>query len=182
MNISTTLTSRKKIFRLPPNRNNSIRVVNKKGRFNISLSKIPNKELRFIRDLGNTLIQIRWRWILLTLVLVNGLAYVTFSAIFMFDAWLSGDWDLDNPDHKTCIVGTNTYVGYLLLGIETITTTGYGYVYPTQECKFVWFALTLSTIVMFFIEGAFITVVYVKISRPINKDVVKFSKRAVVSV
>lgn len=110
------------------------------------------------------------------------MAYVTFSGIFMLDAWFSGDWDENVLDHKVCIVGTKSYVGYLLLGIETITTTGYGYVYPTQDCKLVWFALTLSTMVTFVIEGAFITFVYVKISRPINRDVVKFSKKAVVSI
>lgn len=89
---------------------------------------------------------------------------------------------LQGKNHSTCIVGTKSYVGFLLLSIETITTTGYGYVYPTQDCYFLWVVFTFTTIVTFAIEGAFITVVFVKIARPVNKDMVKFSKRAVVSM
>lgn len=156
------------------------RVVGKRGHQNICLNKIPNKELRFIRDLGNTLIHTRWRWIILTLSLINLVAYLAFSAIWMFDSWISGDFVLPSSDKHRCIVGAQSYTGYLLLSIESITTTGYGYVYPTDYCQFAWFILTLNTIVVIIIDGAFIAVVYVKIAKPNNKDAVKFSKKAVV--
>lgn len=95
------------------------------------------------------------------------------------NSWVSGDFDPSNT--KPCIVGAQSYTGYLLLSIESITTTGYGYVYPTDQCQMAWFVLTLNTLVVIVIDGAFFTVVYVKISKPINRDLVKFSRRAVVS-
>lgn len=115
----------------------------------------------------------------MTLGIINSLAYLAFSGIWLLNSWVSGDFDGTNE--KPCIVGAHSYTGYLLLSIESITTTGYGYVYPTDHCKMAWLVLTLNTLVVIVIDGAFFTVVYVKISKPINKDVVKFSRRAVVS-
>lgn len=168
----------KTCFRLQSGQDHLERVVSKRGRQHVLFSRIPNKRLRFFKDLGNTLIHIRWRWILLTLAIINSIAYLAFSGIWLLNSWISGDFD--SVDDEPCIVGAHSYTGYLLLSIESITTTGYGYIYPTDHCHMAWFVLTLNTLIVIVIDGAFFTVVYVKISKPINKDVVKFSRRAVV--
>ncbi|RZB40794.1 IRK domain containing protein [Asbolus verrucosus] len=155
--------------------------MSKRGRINLYLHKIPHKSIRYVRDLWNTLVNMRWRWLMFTVTLVNVSAYFLFAELFLFDAWISGDFD-GEPDHKKCINGVHNFTSFFMLGIETITTTGYGYFHPTENCHLVWIVLTCSTVVTIFIDGAFISVVYVKISRPTYKITFSlFSKRAVVS-
>lgn len=153
--------------------------MNKRGRINIYLNKIPDKSIRYVRDLWHTLVNMRWRWIMLIVGLVNVSAYLIFAIFFWYDAWLSGDF-ADTKNHKTCIKGTSNFASFFMLGIETITTTGYGYFHPTEYCKLVFVILTCSTIVTIFIDGAFISVVYAKFTRPtVNWNI--FSKKAVVN-
>lgn len=156
--------------------------MSKRGRLNVYLYKIPHKSIRYVRDLWNTLVNMRWRWLMLTVSLINVIAYFLFAELFLLDAWISGDFTSAYNNNK-CINGVHNFTSFFMLGIETITTTGYGYFHPTENCVLVWFILTFSTLVTIFIDGAFISVVYVKISRPaytINYSL--FSKKAVVCI
>lgn len=77
-------------------------------------------------------------------------------------------------------LGTKTFSGYLILSIETITTIGTGFIYPT-DCHEGWIIITLQAMVGVVIEGVLIIAVYAKMSRPIYKDNVNlFSKKAIV--
>lgn len=92
----------------------------------------------------------------------------------------NGDAAQTDNRHK-CIIGTNSFTGYLLLSIETLTTIGFGEIYPT-DCHEGWVILTLQGIVGVAIEGALVTAVYVKLARPFSKQQLHlFSKNAVVS-
>ncbi|RZC36500.1 inward rectifier potassium channel 2, partial [Asbolus verrucosus] len=131
-------------------------------------------------DFANTLVLIRWRWVTLIVVLINAFFYVSFAGLWMLDAWLSGDFNATKQENF-CVEATRHFAGYLLLSIETITTTGYGYFYPTDHCQIAWIILTLSTIVMILIDGAFISVVFLKICKPPRKDGLSLiSKKAVI--
>lgn len=152
--------------------------MNKKGRVNIHLCKVPEKSIRYASDLWNTLVNMRWRWLLLTIALINLTAYLTFGLLFLLDAWVSGDFE--KPiGNGTCMRGMHNFTSYFMLGIETITTTGYGYFRPSEFCYFVFVILTCSTMVTIFIDGAFVSVVYAKFGRPAYKWTI-FSKKAVV--
>lgn len=99
----------------------------------------------------------------------------------MLDAYISGDFDPTKTENF-CIKHSRTYTGYLLLSIETITTTGYGYLHPTENCTIVWLTMLLCTLVMIVLDGAFISMVYLKICKPEKRDaLVLISKKAVVS-
>ncbi|KAL1502010.1 hypothetical protein ABEB36_007223 [Hypothenemus hampei] len=166
---------------------NLSRVVRKSGRLNTFLKKLPNKSLYYIRDFGNTLLTLQWRWILTTLCLVNFACFVLFSWLWMFLAKISGDFDqeyqasgtLNNTD-KACIVNARTFAGYFLLSIETMTTVGYGYRYPTEHCVGGWVLLMLQAIFNTCVQGALVSAVYVKTSKPFTKSSSIFSKKAVV--
>ncbi|XP_015837662.1 inward rectifier potassium channel irk-1 isoform X1 [Tribolium castaneum] len=175
------------IKRCPKRRNRKVqyneenRIMSKRGRVNVYLYKIPHKSIRYVRDLWNTLVNMRWRWLMLTVSLINVSAYFLFAELFLLDAWISGDFSESLCNHHKCINGVHNFTSFFMLGIETITTTGYGYFHPTENCTLVWTILTFSTLVTIFIDGAFISVVYVKISRPaytINNSL--FSKKAVI--
>nr|AEE63119.1 unknown [Dendroctonus ponderosae] len=157
------------------------RVVRKSGRLNTFLEQLPNKNLIFFRDLGNTILTMQWRWILTTLCLVNFACFVLFSFLWMFLAKISGDFSqsLNNTD-KACIVNARTFSGYLLLSIETMTTVGYGYRYPTEHCVGGWVLLMLQAIFNTCVQGALVSAVYVKTSKPFTKSSSLFSKKAVV--
>ncbi|KAJ8924302.1 hypothetical protein NQ315_007095, partial [Exocentrus adspersus] len=155
-----------------------VRVMNKKGKININLCTVPGMSIRYVSDLWNTLVNMRWRWLLLVIVLINVTAYLVFALLFLLDAWVSGDFSKPR-DKATCIKGMNNFTSYFMLGIETITTTGYGYFHPTEFCYLVFVTLTCSTMVTIFIDGAFISVVYAKFGRP-KENVTTFSKHAVI--
>ncbi|KAJ3656134.1 hypothetical protein Zmor_015232 [Zophobas morio] len=176
------------IKKRPKRRNRKIqyneenRIMNKRGRLNVYLYKIPEKSIRYVRDLWNTLVNMRWRWLMLTVSLINVIAYFSFAELFLLDAWVSGDFN-SLPSEPKCINGVHNFTSFFMLGIETITTTGYGYFHPTEYCYLVWLILTCSTLVTIFIDGAFISVVYVKMSRPaIRINHTMFSKKAVISL
>lgn len=157
------------------------RILNKNGRRNIFLSHLPNKNWRYFKDLGNTLINTRWRWILLCLIIANSVAYVLFALAWMAAAIHNGDL-IETDESLRCIVGTTNFTGYLLLSIETITTIGFGVIYPT-DCHEGWVIITLQALVGVAIEGALVTAVYVKLTRPATKNTLRmFSKKAVVSI
>ncbi|KAJ8983380.1 hypothetical protein NQ317_010473 [Molorchus minor] len=82
---------------------NLARIIRKSGRLNIFLTKLPNKNISYIRDLGNTLLTIRWRWILMTLVLVNFICFLVFGVLWYMLALHSGDFDRNhtNPLHAS---------------------------------------------------------------------------------
>lgn len=138
-----------------------------------------SKSLKFTKDFANTLVQIRWRWVTFIVIFANVFFYLIFAGLWMLDAWLSGDF---SKEENFCIEATRHFTGYLLLSIESITTTGYGYLYPTEHCTIAWIILTLNTIVMILLDGAFISVVILKICKPLKKDAKSiFSRNSVVS-
>lgn len=85
------------------------RVVCKSGRLLVYFKKIPQKSVQYAKDLWNTLINMQWRWLLLTVAAVNGVAYISCALLFYFDSWLSGDFD--NEEGFT----TGTYLNLPLM-------------------------------------------------------------------
>lgn len=69
----------------------------------------------------------------------------------------------------------------MLLSMETITTIGYGYRYPTEKCQGGWILLMLQVLLGIAIQGVLVSTVYVKISKPFSHITTSiFSKCAVV--
>lgn len=163
------------------------RGMGKNGKFNVSYQHIPNKNIRFAKDLENTLINTRWRWILLCLCIANGIAWLVFAFIWMAIASINGDNDPDvnrknsSEPFMKCIEGTSHFTGYLLLSIETLTTIGFGTIYPNY-CGGSLVALTLQALTGVAIEGVLVTAVYIKMSRPhmTQYQLHVFSKKAVI--
>lgn len=151
------------------------------GKYNIIKENIPEKTSRYFRDLGNTILSIRWRWILISICLANGIAYLIFTFIWMAMVL----WEESYMDLKTegpCINGTGSFAGYLILVVDTMTTIGTGSITPT-DCQNGWIMMTLLALTSVAIEGALVSAVFVKMSRPNTKDCIRqFSKKAVVSI
>ncbi|KAK9695601.1 Inward rectifier potassium channel C-terminal domain [Popillia japonica] len=157
------------------------RIVMKCGKYNIIKENIPEKTSRYFRDLGNTILSIRWRWILISICLANGIAYLIFTFIWMAMVL----WEESYMDLKTegpCINGTGSFAGYLILVVDTMTTIGTGSITPT-DCQNGWIMMTLLALTSVAIEGALVSAVFVKMSRPNTKDCIRqFSKKAVICI
>lgn len=133
----------------------------------------------YFRDWGNTLLNVRWRWILVTIVLLNFVSFILFGLMWMWIAYISGDFG-ENVE-KVCVENTRHLTGYIMLSMETILTTGYGYRYPTEHCQHGWLIMFLQALVSIGIEGAMVTLVYVKIAKPFTRNALGiFSRKAVV--
>ncbi|XP_018576296.1 inward rectifier potassium channel 2-like [Anoplophora glabripennis] len=156
------------------------RIMEKKGKINIRLCRVPEKSIRYISDFWNTLVNMRWRGLLLVIALINVVIYITFGLLFFLDAWVSGDFEKPRRN-LTCLRGMNNFTSYFMLGIETITTAGNGYFRPSEFCYLVFIIFTCSTIMTIFIDGAFLSVVYAKFGQPTYKLTI-FSKKAVINL
>lgn len=65
--------------------NDTARVIKHYGRINIFLKFRTHKPLNeYARDIGYTLLTTRWRWILLTVGIVNLVTYIFFSFLWMW--------------------------------------------------------------------------------------------------
>lgn len=167
-------------YSIRSNTNLISRIVSKTGRLNTYQIKIPKKYITYFRDLGNTLLNIRWRWIMTALCLVNFASFFLFGLLWMLIAYISGDFSEKTQD--LCIINTKTLTGYILLSIETMLTIGYGYRYPTEKCIIGWIVPFLQALVSVGIQGILVSAVYVKISKPFTKNSLSiFSKKAVAS-
>nr|XP_022911944.1 G protein-activated inward rectifier potassium channel 3-like [Onthophagus taurus] len=183
---ATSVGSRRKSEKrthIRPYASSTSRILKKCGKNNVASIETPNKEFRYIQDIGNTLLSTRWRWILLSLCIANGIAYVTFAAMWLLVAEINDDHYYSTKNNSVpCIQNAKSFTSYLLLSIETLTTIGYGSIYP-NECQPGWIIITLQAITGVAIEGALVTAVFVKMSRPYNKHPIKhFSKKAVVCI
>ncbi|CAG9863185.1 unnamed protein product [Phyllotreta striolata] len=157
------------------------RLISRSGKLNVFLTKLSNKNLTYIKDLGNTLLGIQWKWILFTLIVVNFVCFFAFGLLWYGIAISSGDFDQNNTDF--CVINTRTLTGYFLLSAETITTIGYGYRYPTEQCNLGWLMLMLQVLLSVAVQGVLVSVVYVKITKPISATAQKiFSKKAVICI
>lgn len=88
---------------------NPARIIRKSGKINIFLMKLPNKNLSYMRGLGNTLLSIHWRWILLTLFVVNFACFIVFGIFWYLTALNSGDFEANHTD--VCAVNTKSMTG-----------------------------------------------------------------------
>ncbi|XP_050079151.1 ATP-sensitive inward rectifier potassium channel 11-like [Anopheles maculipalpis] len=164
------------------------RVINKKGEGNVHLAHLPQRSLRFVRDLATTLVDEQWRYTLMLFVLSFVASWIFFAILWYLIAYAHGDLLKDpttgkrlGDGNKPCVEGTASFTGFLLFSVETQVSTGYGVIVPTEECPEAFFLLLVQIIFGLVIGGAMVGVVYAKMIRlPKRSYEMKFSKRAVI--
>ncbi|XP_062551427.1 ATP-sensitive inward rectifier potassium channel 11-like [Armigeres subalbatus] len=166
----------------------SSRVINKKGERNVLFLHLPQKSVRFVKDLVTTLVEEQWRYTLTSFVLSFTCSWLLFAILWYLVAYAHGDLNFD-PDTGErlgdgalpCVEGATTFAGFLLFSIETQVSTGYGAKVPTEECPEALFLLTVQIVFGLVIDAAMVGIVYAKMVRPPKKiSEMKFSKKAVI--
>uniref|UniRef100_A0AAG5DV68 Potassium channel inwardly rectifying transmembrane domain-containing protein n=1 Tax=Anopheles atroparvus TaxID=41427 RepID=A0AAG5DV68_ANOAO len=164
------------------------RVVNKKGHGNVHLAHLPQRSIRFARDIATTLVDEQWRYTLMLFVLSFCLSWIFFAVLWYLIAYAHGDLEKDpktgerlGDGSKPCVEGTTSFIGFLLFSVETQVSTGYGVIVPTEECPEAFFLLLVQIVFGLVIGGAMVGVVYAKMIRtPKRSYEIKFSRRAVI--
>ena len=185
--------------------NSEKRLINQNGYQNVNFINIPERSVRYCKDMITTLvcifvffletiitlvyIQIEQNWTY-SLALFAGsffLSWFIFGCLWYLIGKAHGDLDFLNGKRMSdgkqpCVVGATTLMGMFIHSFEIQTTIGYGERYPTEECPEGVFLFVIQIIISIGFEGAMVSVVYAKLARPLTHiSKLTFSKTACVS-
>ncbi|XP_063391352.1 ATP-sensitive inward rectifier potassium channel 11-like [Cydia fagiglandana] len=174
----------------PPLRNRSAygdfpkRLVSKGGGENVALiSNVPFEKIRLLNDSFHTLINLRWRWIVIGTVVVHFTMWAVFALFWYITALAHYDFEPD-PPNRPCITGGKDFITIFLASVEAQTTIGFGDRAIDEECPESIFLFIIQLILGTGLSGVLTCVVYAKLTRPekLSRDGVGFSKKAVISI
>jgi potassium inwardly-rectifying channel subfamily J len=160
----------------------SNRLVQKSGEFNVISVGVPKRKLKYVADLFTTLIEMRWRYLILLYVAQFVVSWSLFGVAYYAIAVERGDiLHKSNASWIPCVSNVNDYTSAFLYSFETQSTIGYGTRVIDPSCSLgvliVLFQNWFGTILMVFASG----VVFVKISRPKGRaKTILFSRNAVI--
>ncbi|XP_072946561.1 G protein-activated inward rectifier potassium channel 3-like [Epargyreus clarus] len=158
----------------------SRRAVCKSGEENVPVrSNIPAKSIKYMRDIVNTVINSKWRFIILMMFVAHFVFWLVFAGIWYA---VSSSYQDDIGDGKEhCITGTSSFAGLLMMSVETQMTIGYGVRFPNEECPEAIIIMVLEIVAGTALSGGLTSLLYTKLVRP-NRHVssVGFSKKATV--
>ncbi|XP_013168677.1 PREDICTED: ATP-sensitive inward rectifier potassium channel 11-like [Papilio xuthus] len=160
------------------------RLVSKNGVENVALiSNVPFEKIRLLNDTFHTLINLRWRWIVIGTVVVHFAIWLVFAVFWYVTALAHYDFEPDPPS-RSCVTGGKDFVTIFLASVEAQTTIGFGDRAIDEECPESIFLFIMQLILGTGLSGVLTCVVYAKLTRPekLSRDGVGFSKKAVVSL
>lgn len=143
-------------------------LVKKTGQYRVGYRGIKGTRRRnYLRDLYQTLVDIKWRWAVLIFCLTFFFVYFIFAVFWYLLSYSHGDFDnLENASWTPCIYRLRNFADALLFSMETQTTIGYGTFYPNTDCggslPLIFVQMTLG----FLMEAILVGFILVKIARP----------------
>ncbi|XP_034826027.1 G protein-activated inward rectifier potassium channel 3-like [Maniola hyperantus] len=170
----------KRTRRQPGRPMRSRRVVYKSGEENVPVrSNIPAKSMKYMRDMVNTVINSKWRFIILMMVCSYFLFWFIFAGIWYAVTSSYKDDIGDGKDH--CVTGTSSFAGLLMMAVETQMTIGYGVRYPNEECPEAIIVMVFEIIAGTALSGGLAGLLFTKMVRPNRQGAtIGFSKKATV--
>ncbi|XP_034826029.1 ATP-sensitive inward rectifier potassium channel 11-like isoform X1 [Maniola hyperantus] len=160
------------------------RLVSKNGIENVALiSNVPFEKIRLMNDTFHTLINLRWRWIVIGTVIVHFAIWLVFAVFWYISALAHYDFEPE-PPQRSCVTGGKDFVTIFLASVEAQTTIGFGDRAIDEECPESIFLFIMQLILGTGLSGVLTCVVYAKLTRPekLSRDGVGFSKKAVISM
>ncbi|MBN3318027.1 KCNJ1 protein, partial [Atractosteus spatula] len=161
------------------------RLVSKDGRCNIEFGNVEyHSHFAFLKDFWNTIVEIRWRYVLFIFVASFTGSWFLFGLLWYGIAKSNGDLTEQNPpsNHTPCVINVYGLTTAFLFSLETQTTIGYGYRATTDHC-----ALAVTLVIIQAVVGAIINcfmcgIILSKISLPKKRaKTINFSRTAVIS-
>ncbi|XP_075252485.1 uncharacterized protein LOC142344586 isoform X1 [Convolutriloba macropyga] len=177
-------------------RKKKTRLFNKSGSTNAKFINIKHRGHRFMADIFTTVVDMKWRWLMLIFILAFNFTWALFGFFWWLIMYFHEDFDhFDDPiggvggaggseeEWDFCLKNTRSYVGAFLFSLETQTTIGYGYRVISEKCSEGIILLIIQSILAAFFESVLIGMVLAKASRAKKRaETVVFSKMACIGV
>ena len=138
------------------------RLIEKHGDANVI--RINIQKYKFLTDFFNTIVDLKWRYILLIFSLSFLFSWTFFTILWYFNSKFYYEFYSGQ-----CISGLNyesSFYEFYLFSIETQQTIGYGSRYVTNECQFSVIILMCQCGINIFLECFLGGVLFAKLSRP----------------
>ncbi|XP_071813519.1 G protein-activated inward rectifier potassium channel 3-like [Apostichopus japonicus] len=162
------------------------RLVEKNGACNVLHHNVPRRG-DFLRDGFTTLLDLKWRWVLIIFSFVYLIGWVIFAAFWYALVWDHGDLDYrdrldDRPDWEPCVSNVDNFISAFLFSLETQTTIGYGFRSVTEACWLGGTMVVIQSVFSCLVDAVMIGCIFAKLARPKKRAAtIKFSKNATIS-
>lgn len=134
------------------------------------LAGMGQKGKRFLLDMYQSLIDLKWRYVIIIYCAMFMFVYLMFAILWYVMAYTHGDiTNYGDPDWKPCIYYLRNFADALLFSIETQTTIGFGTIYPDANCMGTIPLVYLQVTVGFLLETLLLGFMLVKFARPKNR-------------
>ncbi|KAM3598017.1 uncharacterized protein V6R79_012377 [Siganus canaliculatus] len=158
-----------------------LRYMQKDGRFPVLFQREPGEWSPYVIDIFTTLVEIRWRVMLLVFSLSYILSWLIFGLIYWLIGHVNGDTaDLDNAP---CVQNVRGFTGAFMFSMETQATIGYGFRVMNENCIVAIVVEVIQDIFSCLLNTTIIGIVIAKMASARKRaQTVGFSKCAVVNM
>ncbi|XP_068606146.1 inward rectifier potassium channel 16-like [Brachionichthys hirsutus] len=158
-----------------------LRYMQKDGRFPVIFQKAPGEWSPYLMDIFTTLVEIRWRVMLLIFSLSYILSWLTFGLCYWLVAHVHGD--AGSAGSQPCVENVRGFTGAFLFSMETQATIGYGFRGMTENCMVAIVVVTVQDVFSCLLDTIIIGIVIAKMASARKRaQTVGFSKCAVVNL
>ncbi|XP_040919078.1 inward rectifier potassium channel 16-like [Toxotes jaculatrix] len=179
--IDTYYTTVHTLGRQNGNEGSRLRYMQKDGRFPVVFHKVPGDWSPYLLDIFTTLVEIRWRVMLLIFSLSYILSWLFFGLCYWLIAYVNGD--IHNVDNKPCVDNVRGFTGAFMFSMETQATIGYGFRGMTENCIVAIVVVTVQDVFSCLLDTIVIGIIVAKMASARKRaQTVGFSSCAVVNL
>ena len=149
----------------------SKRIVSKKGTVHTERSHVSKRKRRYLSDFFNTMLDIKWRFVLSIFTLSFFLSWFGFAVLWWIIIYVRSDFEPENlpgnqskNDYIPCVLGMHNFASVFLFSVETQHTIGYGTRQTTERCPEAIFMQSIQSVVGVMIQGKYVDAYHLKIS------------------
>ncbi|KAF7225498.1 inward rectifier potassium channel 16-like [Nothobranchius furzeri] len=158
-----------------------LRYMQKNGRFPMAFWKAPGDWSIFLIDIFTTLVEVRWRIMLLAFSFSYIISWILFGLLYWLIAHVNGD--ISEKNDRPCVENVRSFTGSFLFSMETQATIGYGFRGMTENCMVAIVVVTIQDVFSCFIDTIIIGIVVAKMASARKRaQTVGFSSCAVVNL
>ncbi|CAL8266061.1 unnamed protein product [Gadus morhua 'NCC'] len=169
----------------PGRRPRRLRFMKRDGRFQVVFRDERGSWSPYLLDIYTTLVETRWRLMLLLFSLSYILSWLLFALLYWLMAYAHGDLapPPDGGGGGPCVANVRSFTAAFLFSMETQATIGYGFRGVTENCPAAVAAVTAQSLLSCLVDTVVIGVVVAKMAsaRP-RALTVGFSRCAVVNL